>query len=128
MYALFIDVDTKSISRIKLPDDETKLFDAIKRCIGCNVLGLGAVLANRDVLHVNQLGALQSEQYFKHRSVNVPVPDSAVLLGSDAETGAPRAVRSGLSTTSACIRFLSRWDALEWAIVAQRGCKSERAA
>ena len=66
MRGLFIDVNSKNVSMIKLPDEEPRLFDAIKQCLGCKMLALGAVLPNNDVLYVNQLGALESELYFMH--------------------------------------------------------------
>lgn len=119
MRAMFIDVAAMEVFKIKLPDDEPQLFEAIKECIGCKVSALGAVFPNNDVLYVNQLGMLECELYFKHSLAKAPVADNAIVLGSVLNTGTPRSVRSTLASTRASVQFMDKWATLEWAIAAK---------
>lgn len=128
MQAILIEVATMEISAIRLPDEEPLLFEAIKACIGCKVLALGAVFPNNDVLYVNQLGVMETERYFKHSLVRAPVADNAIVLGSVWHTGAPCTVRSTLAATRASVQFMDKWDTLEWAMATQAGSAGERAA
>lgn len=116
MKGFLIDVIKHEVASVALPEAPCDLLDAIREVIGCRVLALGAVLPNADVLYVNQLGLLETEWYFKHALVPVPIPDHAVLLGSDPITGEPCSVRSGLSATAASIQYLDKWDTIEWAL------------
>ncbi len=128
MHGLCIDVAWKDVSRIKMQDEEPGLFEAMKQCIGCDVLALGAVLPNSDVLYVNQLAVLESELYFEHSLATAPLPDSAIVLGSVDFSGEPRSARSGLEATRASVRFMDKWEALEWVIAAKAPSFRERAA
>lgn len=128
MKALFIDVARHDVYEIRLPDDETKLFEAIQTCIGCRTLSLGAVFPNSDVLYVNNLGVFETEFYFKHLLVSMPLPDNAVIVGSGPETGDPCSVRSQLDATRASIHFMDKWDTIEWALSQQQQRAPEVAA
>jgi len=127
MRAIYIDVAAMEVFEIELPDDEPQLFEAIRQYMGCKVLALGAVFPNQDVLYVNHLGVLESELYFKHSLAPVPIPDNAIVLGSVPRTGEPCSARSTVAVTRVSVRFMDKWDALEWAIAAQEAITAERA-
>ena len=110
---VMIDVNTYDVSEVSLPEARSEMLEAIRRCLDCEAVTVGAVLANGDRLYVNANAIFESLHYFKHPLVKIPLPGSAVLVGSISKDDAADA-KSLAGVLRELIVFLDRWDALEW--------------
>ncbi len=116
MKAILIDVAAMRVARITLPDDEPRLFAAIRERIGCTALALGALLPKNDVLFFNPLAMFEEELYFKHVGTDTPIAGNGIVLGSVPGTGEPCSVQSHLASMRASLIFMDKWDTIEWAM------------